>query len=163
MCALAKTFVKEDKKLFPTGSLASSDIALLTYYVAVLGALLMVGVILRTKLRFLKKIYMPASLIAGAIGVILGQNCLGLLPADMTSTFAALPGSLIVVVFAPMLMCADFGDIHGLKGAKKPGYPAADCVFDRQLYSNCHPLPADRSAAGPGFSMSTNCFPPLWR
>ena len=115
--------LKEDRTLFPTGSLASSDIALLTYYLAVLGALLLAGVILRTKLKFLKKIYMPASLIAGVIGVILGQNCLGFFPADMTSTFAALPGSLIVVVFAPMLMCADFGDIHGLKGAKNLAIP----------------------------------------
>lgn len=104
--------------MFPTGSLASSDIARLTFYIAVLGVLLLVGVILRSKISLFKKIYMPASLIAGIIGVLLGHNCLGILPEEMTTTFAALPGSLIVVVFAPMLMCSDFSDLHGAKGMK---------------------------------------------
>lgn len=109
--------------MFPTGSFASSDIALITFYVSVLGALLLVGVILRAKISFFKKIYMPASLIAGIIGIILGYNCLGIIPQEMTTSFAALPGSLIVVVFAPMLMCADFSEMGGLKGMKDMAVP----------------------------------------
>lgn len=95
--------------MFPTGVLKSADVAMLVFYLAVLGLLLLAGIILRVKISILKKYYLPASLIGGAIGVILGRECLGLLPGDMTSTFAALPASLIVIVFAPLLMCTDFG------------------------------------------------------
>lgn len=109
--------------MFPTGSLASADVALLTFYLAVIGALLLIGVVLRAKIPFLKKIYMPASLIGGIIGLILSYNCLNLLPEEMTSSFSALPGSLIVVVFAPLLMCADFSDVKNFKEAKDIAIP----------------------------------------
>lgn len=109
--------------MFPTGSLASSDIALLTFYLAVIGGLLLVGVVLRAKLPFLKKIYMPASLIGGVIGLLLSYNCFDILPEEMTSTFGALPGSLIVVVFAPLLMCTDFSDVKNFKEAKDIAVP----------------------------------------
>lgn len=104
--------------MFPSGSLGSSDIALLVFYLSALGALLMVGVILRAKIPLFKKIYMPASLIAGVLGVILGGNCLKLLPGEMTSTWGALPASLIVIVFSTMLMTVDFSGIGGAKEAK---------------------------------------------
>lgn len=104
--------------MFPSGSLASSDIALLVFYLSALGALLMVGVILRAKIALFKKIYMPASLIAGIIGIILGGNCLGLLPSEMISTWGALPTSLIVVIFSTMLMTVDFSGVGSAKEAK---------------------------------------------
>ncbi len=109
--------------MFPTGSLASADVALLTFYLAVIGGLLLIGVILRTKLPFLKKIYMPASLIGGIVGLLLSYNCLNILPEEMTGTFSALPGSLIVVVFAPLLMCTDFSDVKNFKEAKDIAVP----------------------------------------
>lgn len=109
--------------MFPSGSLASSDIALLVFYLSALGTLLMVGVILRAKISLFKKIYMPASLIAGVIGVILGGNCLKLLPSEMTSTWGALPTSLIVVVFSTMLMTVDFSGVGGAKQAKNLAIP----------------------------------------
>ena len=102
--------------MFPTGTLASSDIARLVFYLSALGALLLVGVILREKISLFKKIYLPASLIAGVIGVILGHNCLGLLPQEMTSTWGALPTSLIVIVFSTMLMTADSSEVGLLVG-----------------------------------------------
>ena len=109
--------------MFPTGTLASSDIARLVFYLSALGALLLVGVILRTKISLFKKIYMPASLIAGVIGAILGHNCLGLLPQEMTSTWGALPTSLIVIVFSTMLMTADFSEVGSFKEAKSLAIP----------------------------------------
>ena len=109
--------------MFPTGSLASSDIALLTFYLAVIGGLLLIGVILRVKLPFLKKIYMPASLIGGIVGLLLSYNCLNILPEEMTTTFSALPGSLIVVVFAPLLMTTDFSGVKNFKEAKNIAVP----------------------------------------
>ena len=104
--------------MFPSGSLTSSDIALLLFYLSALGALLIVGVLLRAKIALLKKIYMPASLIAGVIGVILGGNCLGVLPDEMTSTWGALPTSLIVVIFSTMLMTVDFSGVGNAREAK---------------------------------------------
>lgn len=109
--------------MFPKGSLASSDIALLTFYISVIGAILLAGVILKSRLMFLKRIYMPASLVGGAIGLVLGYNCLNILPKEMTTSFAALPSSLIVVVFAPMLLCADLRSSGGFKEAKNIALP----------------------------------------
>ena len=47
---------------------------------------------------------MPASLLAGIMGLILGPHFIGLIPSERTSMFSALSGRLIVLVYAPMLM-----------------------------------------------------------
>lgn len=73
-------------------------------YISMLGILLLVGTWLRLKVPFLKKYYIPASLIAGVIGLILGPFFVGLIPAEATSCWSGLAGRLIVIVFAPMLM-----------------------------------------------------------
>ena len=73
-------------------------------HVCVLGALLFVGVILRTRVQLLKTFFIPASLIAGLLGLVLGPYGLKVIPDEMIATFAMLPPILITVVFAPMLM-----------------------------------------------------------
>lgn len=73
-------------------------------YTAILGLLLMAATVLRVKIRFLKKMFIPASLIAGVIGLILGPNVLGIIPKEVTSFWSALSGRLIVIVFAPMMI-----------------------------------------------------------
>ncbi len=73
-------------------------------YVSMLGILLLIATWLRLKIPFLKKYYIPASLIAGVIGLILGPHFVGLIPAHVTACWSALSGRLIVIVFAPMLM-----------------------------------------------------------
>lgn len=90
--------------MFPTGSLASSDIAMLAFYVAVLGVLMLVGVFLRVKLPILKKLFLPASFVGGIVGLCLSSYGAGLLPVEMTDTFRALPTTLMVIMFAPMLI-----------------------------------------------------------
>ncbi len=94
--------------MFPMDLLNSTGMNALLFYVAVLGLLLLAGTILRVKVPLFKKYFIPASLIAGIIGLILGQYGLKVLPADMMSSFASLPGRLITVVFAPMLMGMTF-------------------------------------------------------
>lgn len=124
-CILCSRLKMNDRRfiMFPTGILDSSGIALLTFYAAVLGVLLLIGIVLRVKIKLFKKIYMPASLIGGIAGLLLSSSVLGILPEEMTSSFAALPGSLIVIVFAPMLLCSDFKNSGGIKGMKDLAVP----------------------------------------
>ncbi|MDG2089916.1 MAG: sodium/glutamate symporter [Gammaproteobacteria bacterium] len=77
-------------------------------HLSTLGILLFVGVVLRTKVGLIKRFFIPASLIAGLIGLGLGEYGLKVLPADMLETFSSLPSMLITIVFAPMLMGIEF-------------------------------------------------------
>ena len=88
----------------PTEKIASGTITNLILYLAIIGALLFVATILRLKVLFLKKAFIPASLIAGIIGLILGPYVLKVFPADMRSSFSAMPTPLIVIVFACMML-----------------------------------------------------------
>lgn len=101
--------------MFPTGALASSDIALLLFYLSVLGVLLLAGIFLRAKVPLFRKYFIPAALIAGVIGLLLGPYCFKLLPDDMVSSWGALPTTLIVIVFAPMLIGTKLPKAKGLK------------------------------------------------
>lgn len=73
-------------------------------YLSILGILLLLGTIIRSKIIVLKRWHIPSSLIAGVIGLILGPFFLGVIPKEMTTFWSALSGRLIVLVFAPMMM-----------------------------------------------------------
>ncbi|WP_054950188.1 sodium/glutamate symporter family protein [Numidum massiliense] len=90
--------------MFPSEKITSANVETLLFYVAVLGVLLLVGVVLRVKVKLFQKFFISAALIAGTLGLVLGPYGLGVLPAEMTESWGALPGALITVVFAPMLM-----------------------------------------------------------
>lgn len=77
-------------------------------HICALGVLLFVAVLLRTKIPLFKTYFIPASLIAGFVGLALGQYGLQVLPMDMLTTFSSLPQVLITIVFAPMLMGVRF-------------------------------------------------------
>lgn len=65
---------------------------------AILGALMLVGQFLRAKVKIFQKSLLPASLIGGFIGLLLGPSVLDILPfSDQLSAYA---GILIAVVFA---------------------------------------------------------------
>lgn len=88
-------------------------------HVCILGALLFAGVLLRTRIGLLRQLFIPASLVAGILGLGLGTYGLKLIPADVLTTFASLPSMLIAIVFAPMLMGVKFpklGDVVELAG-----------------------------------------------
>src|SRR5690554_64645 len=86
----------------------------------VLAVLLGVGKWVRMHWRPAQKLFLPASILAGAIGLLLGPGVLGALvglvagpdhalaegaiPDWMLSVWSALPGLLINVVFATLLM-----------------------------------------------------------
>lgn len=63
-----------------------------------LAALLVTGTVLRARVRLVQRLMLPASVIAGFLGLALGPEGLGLLPfSDQLGTYASV---LIVVVFA---------------------------------------------------------------
>lgn len=72
---------------------------------SMLSFFLIIGMILRAKIKFLQKIFLPASVIGGFIGLILGPIVLGNyailpLPKEWINTYSLLPGILIVPVVA---------------------------------------------------------------
>lgn len=90
--------------MIPVEKIASGSLGNLLYYVAIVGLLIVVATIIRLKVSFLRKAFIPASLLAGLIGLILGPNVTGVIPADMMSSIGALPSHMITVVFACMLL-----------------------------------------------------------
>lgn len=90
--------------MIPVEKIAGGTIGNLVYYVAIVGVLLVIATLLRLKISFLRKAFIPASLLAGLIGLALGQYGLGVIPADMMSSIGSLPSHMITVVFACMLL-----------------------------------------------------------
>jgi ESS family glutamate:Na+ symporter len=71
---------------------------------ALLGALMLVGQLIRAKVKLFQKLLMPASLIGGFIGLFLGPSGINVLP--FSSQLSAYSGVLIAVIFA----CMPIGD-----------------------------------------------------
>lgn len=66
--------------------------------IGIVSGLLLIGVILRVKIPFLQRLFIPASIIAGLLGLLLGPSGLDVLP--FSEQIANYPGMLIAVVFA---------------------------------------------------------------
>ncbi|MFQ6038411.1 MAG: sodium/glutamate symporter [Candidatus Aminicenantales bacterium] len=90
-----------------------------------LSLLLLVGKYLRARLRVLQKLFLPASVIAGFLGLLLGPFVCGrylftVIPQEMMTSWALYPGRLINVVFA----CLFLGfSVPSLKSIWKEGGP----------------------------------------
>ncbi len=68
----------------------------------IVAGLLLVGQILRAKFRIIQSMYLPASVIAGALGIILGSQFLDVLP--FSKNIASYPYMLVVVLFATLFI-----------------------------------------------------------
>ena len=66
--------------------------------------LLIVGKLLRVKVRLFQKLYLPASVIGGLLGLVVLQAFGGFLPEDATAGWSRLPGFLINIVFAALFL-----------------------------------------------------------
>ncbi len=115
--------------MIPIEKIASGTITNLIVYLSIIGILLFVATLLRLKFRFLRKAFIPASLIAGIIGLILGPYVLGVFSPEVRSSFAAIPTPFTVIVFACMQL-----------GVKRPKVKeslqlAAPSVFQAYSYS----------------------------
>ena len=79
-----------------------------------LGAALLVGKIIRVKVRWIQSLFLPSSIVAGTILLLLGPQVLGrfdgplkgrgLFTQAMSTTWPPRPGLLLSVTFAPMLL-----------------------------------------------------------
>lgn len=65
-----------------------------------MSALILAGQLLRAKVKFLQELFIPASLLAGIIGLICGPYGLGIIP--FSEGFGSYSGALIVLVFAAL-------------------------------------------------------------
>jgi len=76
-----------------------ADLLNLMMYVSYLGCLLLAGKIIRTKIPLFQRLYFPAALIGGFLGLALGPGALKLIPPNVVGVWGMLPGRLIDVVF----------------------------------------------------------------
>ncbi|MGJ0205046.1 sodium/glutamate symporter [Leucobacter sp. gxy201] len=95
----------------------------LLFAVALLGVLLLVGVLLRAWIPPLRRFFIPAALIGGIVGLCFGPDVLGVVPEEINSTWGGIAGILITIVFAPMLLGED------LPKASEAAKEAAPHVF----------------------------------
>jgi len=90
--------------MIPIAKISGGTVQTLLLYVSIIGLLLFVATVIRLKVGILRKLFIPASLLGGIIGLILGPHFLKIIPPDMMSSFGALPGQMITIVFACMLL-----------------------------------------------------------
>ena len=103
---------------------------------SILGVLLLIGTILRAKVKIFQKMFLPASVIGGFIGLILGPELLGkVLPItfsqDYVSIWLQLPSILVVPIFAAVplgLFLNEKKDSEAKKKKKKSGLPSAALI-----------------------------------
>lgn len=90
--------------MLPVEKIASNTMQNVLLYVAVIGLLLVIATLIRLKFSLFRRAFIPASLLAGILGLISGPHVLNLIPSDMMSSIGALPGQMITIVFACMLL-----------------------------------------------------------
>ncbi|WP_028575559.1 sodium/glutamate symporter [Desulfonatronovibrio hydrogenovorans] len=90
------------------------------YALIVIGILLLVGKMIRRRIKAFQKLFIPASIIAGILGLLLGEQVLGsltatfitkehwikngLFPDQILEVWSGLPGLLISAVFASLFI-----------------------------------------------------------
>ncbi len=106
--------------MIPLVKLTGGTLDAVFLYTAVLGLLLLVATVIRVHIPLFKRLFIPASLIAGVIGLILGPHMLKIIPAQMYAYWSALAGRLIVLVFAPMLITGSLPQFKKLANIAGP-------------------------------------------
>ncbi len=89
-----------------------------------LSSLLILGKFLRVKIKLLQKLYIPTSVIAGILGLIILQTFDSSIPAGWTAGWTNLPGFLINIVFAALFLGVTIPPISTIwkKAAPQLGY-----------------------------------------
>jgi ESS family glutamate:Na+ symporter len=90
--------------MFPIAELDSDSLDALVFAVVMLGVLILAGVVLRMVFPVLRRLFLPAALIGGLVGLALGPYGVSVVPEPVVATWSSLPGVLATVVFAPMLI-----------------------------------------------------------
>lgn len=68
----------------------------------IIAILFLLGVVLRAKVKWVQKLFLPASIIAGLMGLVAGPNGFALLP--LSNNIAQYPGILITLIFASLAL-----------------------------------------------------------
>lgn len=91
--------------------MSSANFTSLLQSMALLSVFLLLGVFLRAKIKLFQKTFLPASVIGGFLLLILGPRMLNVLPfpSEWMTSFAALPGILIVPVVASVPLGSRIG------------------------------------------------------
>ncbi|MFO7866411.1 MAG: sodium/glutamate symporter [Candidatus Aminicenantes bacterium] len=74
------------------------------YSLSILSLFLLLGKILRTTLKFLQNLFLPASIIAGFLALSMGPYGAGFIPEWILEHWSPLPGILINIVFACLFL-----------------------------------------------------------
>lgn len=90
--------------MIPIENISGNTLNNIVFYTAIVGLLLVIASLIRLKISFLRRAFIPASLLAGLIGLLLGPHALNVIPENMMSSIGALPTPMITVVFACMLL-----------------------------------------------------------
>ena len=95
---------------------------LMTFAVILVAILLFLGVVVRKSIKLFEWLYIPASVVAGLIGLAVVQACLKIeytqtVATSVSATLSNWPGWLIAVVFAGMLL--ERKNSSGLESAKR--------------------------------------------
>ncbi|MBQ2150470.1 MAG: sodium:glutamate symporter, partial [Bacteroidales bacterium] len=83
--------------------------------VGLVSILLLLGKLLRANVRFIQKLFIPPSLLAGLAALLLGPEVLGWLPlSDNMGTYASI---LIALVFSTLPLTSRRHEAEGEKGS----------------------------------------------
>ena len=94
--------------------------------ISIIGMFLLLGTVARAKVPFLEKLVMPASVVGGLFGLLMGSNGLGWIPSsESMSTYAT---SLIDVVFGGLFLGRAIPSIRTM--VKRAGAQAAYAYFN---------------------------------
>ena len=96
--------------MIPVEAIKAATLNNVLYYVSIVGVLLFVATLIRVKVPLLRKAFIPASLLAGLMGMLLGPYFLKVIPAEMMSSIGALPTPMITIVFSCMLLGVKKGE-----------------------------------------------------
>ena len=81
--------------------------------IGLISLLLLVGTIIRAKVKFIQQMFLPASIIAGLLALLLGPNGFGLLPfSDQMKVY---PAILIAVIFGTLPLLSPRIDWNAIK------------------------------------------------
>lgn len=103
-------------------------------FMGLAACLLFVGMFLRAKVGIFRKLLLPASVIGGFVGLILGPQVLGdnailKFSADCISTWALIPGVLILPIFASVPLGNGMNEPKKPKGEFKRNLPKVLASF----------------------------------
>lgn len=74
------------------------------YGIIILFIILLISRVIKRRSRICQRFFIPSSLIAGLIGLILGPQIIGIIPNEMVNLWSQMPKDLIVIVFAGLFI-----------------------------------------------------------